>query len=65
MPQGRPPNYHQAWTPDDLRRLKHLFEEGLPIREIAKQMGRSQASVSGRATIEKLSRKAQPPSSSS
>ena len=64
MPQGRPPNYHQAWTPDDLRRLKHLFGEGLPVREIAKRMGRSQASVSGRATIEKLSRKAQPPSSS-
>jgi transposase len=41
-----------------------MFGEGIPIREIAKRMGRSQASVSGRATMEKLSRKAQPPSSS-
>ena len=53
----RPPNHLRSWAPEEISELKHLISDGASIRDIARMLGRTQAAVSGRARIEKLSRK--------
>jgi hypothetical protein len=48
---NRHPNAGKPWTPQDDAALRRLAEADTPLRLIADRLGRSQASVSGRAAV--------------
>jgi len=39
------PNHRTPWTPDQIKQLKRLVEEGLPARAIAREMGRTEEAI--------------------
>ena len=51
----QPPNTGKPWTPEDEETLRRLAEADTPLGLIADQLGRTQASVSGRAAFLKIS----------
>jgi hypothetical protein len=54
-------NARQAWNDKDLRELQSLIAAGVPVREIAERMGRSEYAVRSKASQAKISLK--PPES--
>lgn len=48
------------WTPQELARLRSLWDEGLPTAEIARRMDRTKSSIVGRAHRMKLAARASP-----
>ena len=53
----KPSNHQKPWTPDEVSTLKRLFSEGIPLRTIAMEMGRTPESVKQRGKTEKATRK--------
>ncbi len=48
-----PTNHFKTWTPDEIATLMRLVSEGVAFRTIAKELGRTPASVEYRAWVEK------------
>lgn len=45
-----PKNHRKPWTPSDDARLRHLERENTPTRVMGIKLGRTEASVYGRAS---------------
>ena len=60
MPR-KPAQHFKPWTPDEITTLLRLVSEGASYRSIAKELGRTTASVEQRAGIERRARQVQPP----
>lgn len=46
--------HRQAWTPDEIYKLKLLVEKGMGLKAIAKSLTRSEESTKKRAKQDKL-----------
>jgi len=46
--------HRQAWTPDEIQKLKRLVEKGMGLKAIAKSLTRSEESTKKRAKLDKL-----------
>jgi hypothetical protein len=46
--------HRQAWTPDEVQKLKRLAEKGMGLKAIAKALTRSEESTKKRAKQDKL-----------
>jgi len=46
--------HKQAWTPDEVQKLKRLAEKGMGLKAIAKSLTRSEESTKKRAKQDKL-----------
>ena len=47
----RHPNNWKPWTPEEVSTLLRLMSEGVPMKVIAKQLGRTQEAAERRARI--------------
>jgi len=46
--------HRQAWTPDEIQKLRTLVEKGMGLKAIAKALTRSEESTKKRAKEDKL-----------
>jgi len=46
--------HRQAWTTDEVEKLKRLVEKGMGLKAIAKALTRSEESTKKRAKLDKL-----------
>jgi len=46
--------HKQAWTPDEVQKLKRLAEKGMGLKAIAKALTRSEESTKKRAKQDKI-----------
>ncbi len=60
----RHPNKWKAWTPEEVSTLQQLQSEGVPMKVIAKQLGRTEEAVEKRARVGAWAPKAPPDPSS-
>lgn len=56
----RPGNHFKPWTADEVGELKRLIAEGIPLRAVARALGRTPGAVRVRATIEGFSLRRSP-----
>lgn len=49
-PVEHEPNARHAWTDDELRQLRAMIAERMPVREIADRLGRSEYAVRSKAS---------------
>ena len=59
----RDPNHWKAWTPDEVSTLLRLRSEGVPVRAIAKQLGRTEKAVAKKIENEAKASKVPPDAS--
>lgn len=52
-----PPNHGKPWSSQDVRELKQLARENTPTRVMGLKLGRTPASVQGKASTEGISLK--------
>ena len=55
-----PEKHFKRWTPDEVSTLLRLIAEGVSYSTIAKELGRTQASVEQRAGLERRARALRP-----
>ena len=53
----QPSNHGKAWSPSDTRKLETLAQQNTPTRVAALKLGRTEASVRGKAAAERISLK--------
>lgn len=54
MAEKRFERHKQAWTSDEIQKLHRLAKKGMPRKQIAKAMTRSEESIQKRAKADKL-----------
>ena len=51
---SKPKNHGKDWTPSEIKRLKELAKKDTPTTKIAKNLGRTEASVRAQAQNKKI-----------
>ena len=54
MAEGRFERHRQPWTSDEIQKLHLLTKKGMPLKQMAKALARSEESVKDRAKADGL-----------
>jgi DNA-binding NarL/FixJ family response regulator len=54
MAEGKFERHRQPWTSDEVQKLNLLAKKGMPLKQIAKALTRSEESVKERAKVDGL-----------
>jgi DNA-binding NarL/FixJ family response regulator len=54
MAEGKFERHRQPWTSDEVQKLHLLAKKGMPLKQIAKALTRSEESVKERAKVDGL-----------
>jgi DNA-binding NarL/FixJ family response regulator len=54
MAEGRFERHRQPWTSEEIQKLHLLAKKGMPLKQIAKALTRSEESVKDRAKMDRL-----------